>query len=61
MKINWRNPNAVTRKRLSIVTTGRVEAEDLLDLFDRYSSGLEVLGTHFELLANRTRGSRHAA
>ena len=43
MKIVWRNPNAVTRKRVSIVNTGRVEAEDLLQLFYLYSSGLGVL------------------
>jgi hypothetical protein len=62
MKIVWRNPNAVTRKRVSIVNTGRVvEAEDLLQLFYRYSSGLGVLVIDFELLVNRTRGSRHAA
>ena len=50
MKIVWRNPNAVTRKRVSIVNTGRVEAEDLQQLFYRYSSGLGVLVTDFELL-----------
>jgi hypothetical protein len=61
MKIVWRNPNAVTRKRVSIVNTGRVEAEDLQQLFYRYSSGLGALATDFELLVNRTRGSRHAA
>ena len=61
MKIVWRNPNAVTRKRVSIVNTGRVEAEDLQQLFYRYSSGLGALVTDFELLVNRTRGSRHVA
>jgi len=61
MKIAWRNPNAVTRKRVSIVNTGRVEAEDLQQLFYRYSSRLGALVTDFELLVNRTRGSRHIA
>ncbi len=61
MKIVWRNPNAVTRKRVSIVNTGRVEAEELRQVFYRYSSGLGALVTDFELLVNRTRGSRHAA
>jgi hypothetical protein len=60
MKIVWRNPNGVTRKRVSIVSTGRVEAEDLVQLFYRYSSGLGVLVTDFELLVNRT-GPRRAA
>jgi hypothetical protein len=50
----------VTRKRVSIVSTGRVEAEDLVQLFYRYSSGLGVLVTDFELLVNRT-GPRRAA
>ena len=57
MKIVWRNPNRVTRKRVSIVNTGRVEAEDLQQLFYRYSSGLGAFVTDFELLVNRTRGS----
>lgn len=60
MKIVWRNPNRVTPKRVSIVNTGRVEAEDLVQLFYRYSSGLGVLVTDFELLVNRT-GPRRAA
>jgi hypothetical protein len=60
MKIVWRNPNGVTRKRVSIVNTGRVEAEGLVQLFYRYSSGLGVLVTDFELLVNRT-GPRRAA
>jgi hypothetical protein len=60
MKIVWRNPNGVTRKRVSLVNTGRVEAEDLVQLFYRYSSGLGVLVTDFELLVNRT-GPRRAA
>jgi len=54
MKIVWRNPNGVTPKSVSIVNTGRVEAEDLVQLFYRYSSGLGVLVTDFELLVNRT-------
>jgi hypothetical protein len=61
MKIVWRNPNAATWKRVSIVNTGRVEAEELQQLFYRYSSGRGALVTDFELLVNRTRGSRHAA
>jgi len=60
MKIVWRNPNGVTRKRVSLVNTGRVEAEDLVQLFYRYSWGLGVLVTDFELLVNRT-GPRRAA
>jgi hypothetical protein len=60
MKIVWRTPNGVTRKRVSLVNTGRVEAEDLVQLFYRYSSGLGVLVTDFELLVNRT-GPRRAA
>ncbi len=60
MKIVWRNPNRVTPKRVSIVNTGRVEAGDLVQLFYRYSSGLGVLVTDFELLVNRT-GPRRAA
>jgi hypothetical protein len=60
MKIVWRNPKGVTRKRVSIVNTGRVEAENLVQLFYRYSSGLGVLVTDFELLVNRT-GPRRAA
>jgi hypothetical protein len=60
MKIVWRNPNGVTRKRVSVVNTGRVEAENVLQLFYRYSSGLGVLVTDFELLVNRT-GPRRAA
>jgi hypothetical protein len=54
MKIVWRNPNGLTRKRVSIVNTGRVEAENVVQLFYRYSSGLGVLVTDFELLVNRT-------
>ena len=60
MKIVWRSPNGVTRKRVPIVNTGRVEAEDLVQLFYRYSSGLGILVTDFELLVNRT-GPRRAA
>jgi len=60
MKIVWRNPKGVTRKIVSIVNTGRVEAENLVQLFYRYSSGLGVLVTDFELLVNRT-GPRRAA
>jgi hypothetical protein len=43
MKIVWRNPNGVPRNRASIVNIGRVEAEDLVQLFYRYSSGLGML------------------
>ena len=60
MKIVWRNPKGVTRKIVSVVNTGRVEAENLVQLFYRYSSGLGVLVTDFELLVNRT-GPRRAA
>jgi hypothetical protein len=60
MKIVWRNPNGVTPKRVSIVNTARVEAEDLVQVFYRYSSSLGVLVTDFELLVNRT-GPRRAA
>ena len=60
MKIVWRSPNGVTRKSVSIVNIGRVEAEDLVQLFYRYSSGLGILVTDFELLVNRT-GPRRAA
>jgi hypothetical protein len=60
MKIVWRNPNRVTRKGVSIVNTGRVEAVDQVQLFYRYSSGLGVLVTDFELLVSRT-GPRRAA
>jgi hypothetical protein len=59
MKIVWRNPNKTGSKRMSIVRTGRVEAADLLQLFYRSSSGLGILGTHFELLVNR--GKRQVA
>jgi hypothetical protein len=52
MKIVWRNPKGVTPKKVSIVNTGRVEAEDSVQLFYRYSSGLGVLVTDFELLVN---------
>ena len=60
MKIIWRNPNGVTPKKISIVNTGRVEAENLVQLFYRYSSGLGVMVTDFELLVNRA-GPRQAA
>jgi hypothetical protein len=60
MKIIWRNPNGATPKRISIVNTGRVEAENSVQLFYRYSSGLGVVVTDFELLVNRT-GPRQAA
>jgi hypothetical protein len=60
MKIVWRNPNGVTRETVSIVNTGRVETEGLVQLFYRYSSGLGVLVTDFELLVNRA-GPRRAA
>jgi hypothetical protein len=53
MTIVWRNPNKIGSKRVSIVRTGRVEATDLLQLFYRSSSGLGILGTHFELLVSR--------
>jgi len=60
MKIIWRNPHGVTPKKISIVNTGRVEAENLLQLFYRYSSGLGVIVTDFKLLVNRA-GPRQAA
>jgi hypothetical protein len=60
MKIIWRNPNGVTPKRISIVNTGRVDAENLVQLFYRYSSGLGVVVTDFELLVNRRRPGRAA-
>jgi hypothetical protein len=60
MKIVWRNPNGLTRKRVPIVNTGRVEAENVVQLFYRCSSGLGVLVTDFELLVNRT-GPRRAS
>jgi hypothetical protein len=60
MKIVWRNPNRMALKRISIVNTGRAEAEDLVQLFYRSSSGLGALGTDFELLVNLSR-PRHAA
>ena len=60
MKIVWRNPKGVTPKKVFVVNTGRVEAEDLVQLFYRYSSGLGVLVTDFELLVNRT-GPRRVA
>jgi hypothetical protein len=49
MKIVWRNPNGVTRKRVPIVNTGGGEAEDLVQLFYRYSSGLGMLVTDLSL------------
>jgi hypothetical protein len=39
---------------VSVVNTGRVGAEELVQLFYRYSSGLGVLVTDFELLVNCT-------
>jgi hypothetical protein len=60
MEIVWRNPNRMAPKRISVVKTGRVEAEDSVQLFYSCSSGLGVLRTDFELLVNRSR-TRHAA
>lgn len=54
MKIVWRNPNRIATKKTSIVRTGRVDAANLVQLFYRSSSGLGILGTHYELLVNRS-------
>jgi hypothetical protein len=60
MKIVWRNPESMTPKRISIINTGRVEAEELVQLSYRASSGVGILGTDFELLLNCSR-PRHVA
>ena len=49
------NTNKVASNRTSIVRTGRVVAADLVQLFYRSSSGLEILGTNFELLVTAAK------
>jgi hypothetical protein len=60
MKIVWRNPNPIDRKRFSIARREAVEQGGKVLVFYQSSSGLGALGTIFELLANR-RIVSHAA